>query len=61
MRSQLLEELGEELCRPVPKSKVGNDWVFLWDQKEASVLLSLFSSTVPGLEDYGKKGTVEIG
>lgn len=37
MRSQLLEEL-EELSRPVPKSKVGNDRLCLGNQEAASVL-----------------------
>ena len=61
LRVELLEELGGELPRPVPTAKMGRDWVCLGNQKEASVVLSLFCSTVLGPEEYEKEGTVEIG
>lgn len=38
----------------------GKRWS-LGNQKGASVVLPLFCSTVPGLEEYEKEGSVEIG
>lgn len=51
---------GEELSRPMRKSQVGKD-LSLGNQKGASVVLPLFCLTVPGLEEYEKGGSVEIG